>query len=58
MVILIITRYRRNEHSADNEKRFFRTVVIAFLSSVYLGRYRCMNFGNLNMFKRDPPKLV
>ena len=31
---------------------------IAFLSSVYLGRYRCMNMGNLSMFKeRKTPSL-
>ena len=31
------------------------TVVIAFLSYVYLGSYRCLNMGNLNMFKERTP---
>ena len=44
--------------SYKEEPIFTPAVVIAFLSSVYLGRYRCLNTGNLNMFKeRNPPSL-
>ena len=41
-------------HSKD--EIFFRTVVLTFLSSVYLESYWCLNMGNLNMLKeRTPP---
>ena len=42
-------------HSKD-EIFFFRTVVLAFLSSVYLESYWCLNIGNLNMLKEITPK--
>ena len=42
-------------HSGD-EVSFFRTLVIAFLSSLYSGSYRCMDTGNLNMFKDRNPQ--
>ena len=37
-------------HSED-EIWFFRTVVAAFLSCVYLWSYWCLNMGNLSMLK-------
>ena len=43
-------------YHSEYEIGFFRTVVIAFLSSGYLGSYRCLNIGNLNMFKERKPK--
>ena len=42
-------------HSKD-EICFFRTVVLAFLIYVYLGCYRCLNMGNLNMLRERTPQ--
>ena len=37
----------------------FDSLGLLFLSSIYLGSYRCLNMGNFNIFKeRNPPKLV